>query len=789
MGNQLSNTPPATINGTTDIPLYLLTYAPQYTIIHNISINQYIHTLLCNDTITNQYVIIKVYIYRTNNTADQYYELEHNTVEQYNLKYQQLNSTIQQYNNTKQNILSLLPTIKYQYDTNIINNTTNHSHNSNTNTTLHKDKLLLYVRQYISYNLTDRLVHVQPLLCYTDKLFIIYQLLCIIDQLHSINVIHGDITPNNILLTSYNYIYLSDISLYKSVHINSEHPTEFSTKLLNATGVTQQSQRKNHCYVAPERFNNTISQYTAGMDVFSVGCIIYEIITNQCLFTYITLLSYRDNKYDIRIMLNKIVDVDIRNMIHAMVELDTTKRHNIQYYIDMYSSTLFQHYDIVYDILQQCNVAQSIDDKINCIDQNIDTIMTSTKNNDELLQCFILLLCTSLRHTVLQQSRITAFNILCKLTTSMNDKQKLIICTPYLMNVISDNSPVALRCHAITTLSHILGTITHIQYNHRLLISNYVINGLSNLLYDNSSIVAITFVQQLHVFGTCAYSSLQYTLKQNTDYNNEYIILQNQLLQLLLNILTHTNKSIRRAILQTMSIICTIIGSELTCNNILPHTITIMNEHTDWLLRDELCDCISGLSVLVGKYAFNSYLLPCIEQLNLDPMELIIIKSLQILQQCIQLGLCDNSKLLQWCSRHSILLIHPSQSIRIACINTIVVIAAQFTDVQCIVLLIPLLYNKLTNKSIQSITYDILNESLIPPLTYDQLNDIENSKLQLDKSTIHTYKQYIQQCKLTRQYLSTSDSNQQRYTKFIDSIQVYDRKQVPKTNLLSKKTH
>lgn len=48
-----------------------------------------------------------------------------------------------------------------------------------------------------------------------EKKWLVFQLLCAVSQVHSEKFVHGDIKPSNILLTSYNWLFLADLVPYK----------------------------------------------------------------------------------------------------------------------------------------------------------------------------------------------------------------------------------------------------------------------------------------------------------------------------------------------------------------------------------------------------------------------------------------------------------------------------------------------------------------------------------------------------------------------------------------------
>ncbi len=48
-----------------------------------------------------------------------------------------------------------------------------------------------------------------PLLSKIDKLWLSFQLLCALVQIHSENFYHGDIKTDNVMVTSWNWVFLT----------------------------------------------------------------------------------------------------------------------------------------------------------------------------------------------------------------------------------------------------------------------------------------------------------------------------------------------------------------------------------------------------------------------------------------------------------------------------------------------------------------------------------------------------------------------------------------------------
>ena len=206
------------------------------------------------------------------------------------------------------------------------------------------------VRQFCYNSLYDRL-STRPFLEDVEKKWLAFQLLCALRDCHSKDIYHGDIKTENTLVTSWNWLYLSDFSSsFKRVMLPEDNPADFSY-YFDTSG-------RRTCYLAPERFlpssevADPNARVTWAMDVFSAGCVIAELFLETPIFNLSQLYKYRRGEYDPSIShLSRIHDKDLREMIAHMIQLDPEKRYSAEQYLDFWKGKVFPPY--FYSFLHQ----------------------------------------------------------------------------------------------------------------------------------------------------------------------------------------------------------------------------------------------------------------------------------------------------------------------------------------------------------------------------------------------------------------------------------------------------
>ena len=166
----------------------------------------------------------------------------------------------------------------------------------------------------VSFEWTSCLSSTRPFLNAIEKKWIAFQILTGLREARKRKVSHGDIKSENILVTSWNWVYITDFASYKPTFLPLDNPSDFAY-FYDTSG-------RRNCYIAPERFYTRATgeeipgrdgKVTEAMDVFSAGCVIAELfLEGSALFTLSQLFKYREGELDIDSCLGPIEDLQIR---------------------------------------------------------------------------------------------------------------------------------------------------------------------------------------------------------------------------------------------------------------------------------------------------------------------------------------------------------------------------------------------------------------------------------------------------------------------------------------------
>lgn len=398
----------------------------------------------------------------------------------------------------------------------------------------------------------------RPFLEDIEKKWIAFQLLCALRDCHSLHVFHGDIKTENILVTSWNWLYLSDFSSsFKPTFLPEDNPADFSF-YFDISG-------RRTCYLAPERFlvagEDPGSRHVNwAMDIFSAGCVIAELFLESPIFTLSQMYKYRKGEYSPEhSQLLKIEDPEIRELIHHMIQLDPESRYSAEEYLNFWKNKAFPEY--FYSFLHQymslmtdpssgrtdveaesANRGES-DDRIERVYLDFDKIsyflgassrrardtsrwpVTKLTGNtlpvkldlpnnahqtsgpqsqsDELL--ILTLVVSNLRNTSKASARVKACDILLAFAERLSDDAKLDRVLPYIMILLTDRADTV-KVAAIRTLAQLLEMVHVVSPVNAYLFSEYIFPRLQ----PNSNPSAMVRAAYASCIASLAHSSLRF---------------------------------------------------------------------------------------------------------------------------------------------------------------------------------------------------------------------------------------------------------------------------------------
>jgi phosphoinositide-3-kinase regulatory subunit 4 len=237
------------------------------------------------------------------------------------------------------------------------------------------DRAGYLVRQYCYSNLADR-ISTRPFFSNLGKKWIAYQILQGLSQMRSVGLYHGDIKAENIVLTGWDWVFLTDIATFKPVTLPADDPSNFAYFFDTA--------ERRICLIAPERFyqssnaNTSLTHVTEQMDVFSVGCVLAQLyLEGEALFDLSQLLAYRKGDTEhLNTFLNRIDDVNVREMIAHMLQIDPEKRFSAKEYIQQWTPSIFPHYFETLHSFMATMAAKSCDERIITISKEFDSLIS-----------------------------------------------------------------------------------------------------------------------------------------------------------------------------------------------------------------------------------------------------------------------------------------------------------------------------------------------------------------------------------------------------------------------------
>lgn len=647
------------------------------------------------------------------------------------------------------------------------------------------DKAAYITREYVKHSLYDR-VSTRPFLTTLEKKWITFQILCALNQCHKQKICHGDIKLENILITSWNWVLLSDFASFKPTYLPEDNPADYTYFF--------DTSRRRTCYIAPERFVKTFSSDDAegygamlptdslvrlgpyisdntlmpSMDIFSAGCALLELWTEGTApFELSQLLSYRSGENELVYKhLESIENENLRALLSSMINLNSMYRKSAEDYLDEERGRLFPEY--FYSFLQSylqmfsSSPIMSPDDKIlrlhsdigHCIkvltnDPNItpdvdeksgagekmDNCQRLPAEQDGLI-LIITVVTSCIRGLKQSNTKICSLDILhrlCKYTTSETILDRIL---PYILH-LAQYATSKVQVQAIETLTSCLSMVKQIPLSDANVFPEYILPSIEKLCSEPSAvIVRVAFARNIAKLAKIAIYFLEETQRNAPNdmparrYEAELNALHDIIQQNVLSLLTDSKPIVKQTLMESgICDLCGFFGKEKANDIILSHIMTFLNDE-DKNLRGSFYDNIAGVAGYVGWQA-SDILVPLLHQGFTDREEFVISKAIRAITILIELGHIKKPTITEIIKETCCYLCHPNLWIRHEICGMISTAARTLSAIDVQVKIMPAIKRFLKIPLIQVEKPDLLLDCLQPPIPqqiYDSVirfNDIQ----------------------------------------------------------------
>ncbi|XP_055384778.1 phosphoinositide 3-kinase regulatory subunit 4 [Condylostylus longicornis] len=647
------------------------------------------------------------------------------------------------------------------------------------------DKAGYIMREYVKHSLYDR-VSTRPFLSILEKKWITFQILCALNQCHKQKICHGDIKLENILITSWNWILLSDFASFKPTYLPEDNPADYTYFF--------DTSRRRTCYIAPERFVKTIDvaqdkdmplvtdsillpsgslvrtgPYHSGallpeMDIFSAGCALLELWTEGTApFEFSQLLAYSKGEKDlVKKHLQRIENENLRSLLSSMLHLNPKERRSAEVYLDQERGNLFPEYfySFLQSYLQMFSSLpiMSADDKILRLYSDIDhcvQVLTNqsklkresiknNKNAQETCYCIpehdgliliITVVTSCIRGLNHCHTKICCLEILQKLSEFTISETILDRILPYILHLAQDSSSLV-QAQAVDTLTNCLSMVKDIPRSDANIFPEYILPAIASLSADPSTIVRVSYARNIAKLAKTAVYFLEETQRNAPNdlstqrYEAELNALHEIIQQTVLSLLTDQQSVVKQTLIESgICDLCAFFGKQKANDVILSHIITFLNDKEDKHLRGSFFESIVGVVGYVG-WQSSDIIIPLLQQGLTDSEEFVIAKAIRTTTALIDMGHLQKHAIIEFISESACYLNHPNLWIRHEMCGLISTTARKLSsiDVQCRIM--PVITNFIKTPLIQvekpEIILDCLNPA-VPRRIFDSVvkfNDI-----------------------------------------------------------------
>ncbi|KAK6965246.1 phosphoinositide-3-kinase regulatory subunit 4, partial [Biomphalaria glabrata] len=644
------------------------------------------------------------------------------------------------------------------------------------------DRAAFLIRQYIKYSLYDRL-STRPFLTLIEKRWIAFQLLCALNQCHKVQVCHGDIKAENILLTGWNWLLLTDFASFKPTSLPYDNPADFSYFF--------DTSRRRVCYIAPERFigrppseknsdgsldesqNKVYKELTPAMDIFSAGCVIIELFCDGTPpFDLSQLLNYSCKNYSPWKLIDTIPDNNIKDLVEHMTQRKPEFRLSAEEYLIKQRGKAFPEYFYTFFKTYTHQFATvpilPSDDRILILNRDLDHILANMDLDDKVEKNSKLVLVISLVTSVARDLhfsnfRLLALKLMLRLSKYVTSDIILDRILPHMLYFTQDPLP-EVRAETIRTVTACIRNLKSVPRNDANVFQDYIIPALSPLLSDEVLQVRLTFAENIAELADTAVKYLDMAQAQEirevivqlkdqqrdkasisetvinvkktaeelkpeiqeveSNYDMELHQLKDLIHQKIFQLLSDPNHAVKMTLMANgMDKLCLFFGRQKANDILLSHIVTFLNVKDDWRLRACFFKTVVDVTMYVG-WQCSEVLLPLLQQGLYDVEEFVITEDLLALKKLTNHRLLNKIMMQTLVCDAAALLAHPGPWIRQAAVGFITAVAQAYDipDIHCKLLpqLKPFLSRNVMQLRKPAVVLDALSDP-IPREVFDYL--------------------------------------------------------------------
>ncbi|KAI3641947.1 hypothetical protein MIR68_000057 [Amoeboaphelidium protococcarum] len=579
---------------------------------------------------------------------------------------------------------------------------------------IQNDRFVIGIRPFLYMNLYDRM-STRPFLCAVEKQFIVFQLMKLLCQLELVGVVHGDLKTQNILITSWNQIYITDFSsLYKPHTLPIDNSADYSYYF--------DSSGQRVCYIAPERFIAASSsqqsaadnnfQLTPLCDVFSMGCIFAELFMDGSpMFTLSTLLQYIENR-QLPHQSSSVWSSEYSDLIQDMLKFG---RDSASTLLEKHQD-IFPHYfdDYLYSFYQQLESGndQSLNDceyriskmfmDFHQVCEKLSLIIDLSKEKSSDSEYYVnipgvpIRICkwksqkaavlvanivtSQIRSVVSIATKLQAMDMLLYVSCFLDEACIMQRIVPYFVLLLQDGE-VRVRCRSIKILIDVLSMVDLLPVQDCLFLNEYLVDNFKPLLRDTSHQARAQFAASLSQFASIGHKWLSKlnlssmiqdqsagVSEEQFSYDQQVSEFNNVLQQWTVHLLLDSSSTVKLHLLQSIGQLSVILGGKVCADVILSHLITYLNDK-DQKIRAAFFQALHQLGLLIGISAVDEYVKPLIQQALYDQDDGVVAAVLSCATQLVESKCFSNIAVNNLSKSVVPLLLHPNVVIRRNCVR------------------------------------------------------------------------------------------------------------------------